>query len=57
MEKNRDEHGGCGDCGKLVSGTHGHGPGCSMPTAGEPPAMLPQQVAAGNPWGSVPNPD
>lgn len=36
----RDEHGGCLGCGKLVSGRFGHGPDCSMPTAGEPPVEL-----------------
>jgi hypothetical protein len=37
----RDEHGGCIECGKIVSGPHGHESGCSMPAAGELPARLP----------------
>jgi hypothetical protein len=31
----RDEHGGCLECGNLVSTKFGHKVGCSMPTAGE----------------------
>jgi hypothetical protein len=36
----RDEHGGCLECGKLVSGRFGHGPSCSVPTGGEPTPVL-----------------
>jgi hypothetical protein len=55
-ERKRNEHGGCPTCGKLVSRTSGHGPGCDLPTADEAPAELPVQVPSDNRYGSVPNP-
>jgi hypothetical protein len=45
----------CPECDRIVSRTFGHGASCSMPTRGDAPPQLPEQVPAVNPWGSVPN--